>query len=271
MGDTIETEKRESSSSFCNSRMTDRFIQCLPGVNFLGVGFDTSKAGDEDAYRNTEAVIAFKSQKWTQNANILPSKRLFIPNPTEVSWDPRMRDVQSDSAIQLNSAKKLSAGLHSMYGISSNYDVGKSSKIVGKVTSGFSKGEFRLVKVFRIELGRVKLNPSECVVTSSFREAVQKLPNVYDENNSEDWNNFFRQYGTHYIHEYTVGGAIIALKTVDSCTSTSEASAQMSAVLSNGNQTGTASKKQHKEAKNSQTSLLYRGGGINAPDIYKRH
>lgn len=97
-----------SARDFCNDKMSNKETQCLPGLNYLGVGFDLSKAGeDNEAFSDTEAVIAFHSRHWKKNPNVLPDVRsVYVPSEQEGSWESRIRDISMNSLTKWNSKKK---------------------------------------------------------------------------------------------------------------------------------------------------------------------
>lgn len=145
--------------------------------------------------------------------------------------------------------------------------VGKSSRTMAKYSKDFSKGQYRVSGTHTLELGTYRLHPDNCYITSNFKKAVSELPDSFNADNLYQWLEFFQAYGTHYIFSFRLGGKVEASKKIDSCTSTSAATAAVKDTLNHkaiGNSSKSSSTKGHSQA----TEKSFIGGGINGPAVF---
>lgn len=265
-----------SARAYCNALMLQPRTQCISGLNFLGVGFDASKAGnDDEAYSNTEAVVAFDVSKWNTNDNILPEAKTFIvPDKTQGTWDPHMKDTESQTLTKWNSAKQISSNFAAKFGIKKMLHVGKSSKAGLKYKHALSLGEYIATNTHKIELGSFSLHPEKCSITPAFKESVEKLPYIFSEKDPSKWLQFFDLYGTHYVHSFSVGGALTLSKKINSCSEKTSIAAEVSQSLEKeGKKTAEKSGKTKKESSagsnSKKTEMSFIGGGVTAPQTFR--
>lgn len=84
---------------------------------------------------------------------------------------------------------------------------GSDGRWVEKNSSSMSHSSFSLIQESQVACFKLS-NPSQRELDEGFKKDVNRLPVSYSDSTIEEYRSFFSKWGTHFIHEQSVGGAL---------------------------------------------------------------